>query len=137
MKKKYNFRINFSDGTVSINVSTLVFPKPIILHAAYHFIEAGKVIVEKAKNNQVAVTLIPDGEIEESDLEELGYEFNIQLISSFVENIESERHLGLREEMMRAALSPQFMSSGLKARPQDMSSVPHNASARSRSRQSG
>lgn len=115
MKKKYNFKINSSNKTVSINISSSVFPRPAILRAAYHFIEEAKVIVggdEKA----ITVTLIPDEKVQDFDLEELAYEFNIQLISSFVEDVESERHAKLREEMMRAALSPQ----SIPIRPQGM-----------------
>ena len=40
-------------------------------------------------------------------MEELAYEFNIQLISSFVEEEESGKHAGVREAMMKAALLPQ------------------------------
>jgi len=104
MKEKYNFKIDSVNKTVSISISPLIFPRPVILHAAYHFIEEGKVIIE-GEDEMVKVVLIPDNKAQESDLEELAYEFNIQLISSFVENEESERHAGIRETMLKAALS--------------------------------
>jgi len=106
MKEKYNFKIDSSNKTVSISVSSLIFPKPVILRAAYHFIEEGKVVVE-GDDKMITVTIIPD-RAAEPDLEELAYEFNIQLISSFVEDEESKKHVGARETMLRAALlSPQ------------------------------
>ena len=108
MKDKYNFRVDFANQKVSIEVSTAIFPVPVILHTAYHFIDEGKVIVKESKQGKVVITLIPEkNPTKESDLENLAYEFNIQLISSFVENTESERHAKLRDEMMKAALSPQ------------------------------
>jgi His-Xaa-Ser system protein HxsD len=105
MKEKYNFKIDSSNKTVSIAISPLIFPTPVILHAAYHFIEDRKVIVG-GDNDIITVTLIPNKKVEFTDLEELAYEFNIQLISSFVEDEESRKHAGVREAMLKAALAP-------------------------------
>jgi len=103
MKEKYNFRIDSANGTVAIDVSLSVYPKPVILHAAYHFIEEGKVILEGG-DKIITVTLILDKKLDEAELEEIAYEFNIQLISSFVESVESERHAKIRDEIVGAAL---------------------------------
>ena len=108
MKDKYNFRVDFANQKVSIEVSTAIFPVPVILHTAYHFIDEGKVIVKESKQGKVVITLIPEkNPTKESDLENLAYEFNIQLISSFVEGEESKKHAGIRDTMMKAALLPQ------------------------------
>ena len=104
MKEKYNFKIDSVNNTVLIEVSPAVFPKSVILHAAYHFIEDEKVIIEGGEE-KITVTLIPEEKLKEDNLEELAYEFNIQLISSFVEGEESRKHAGIRDTMMRAALS--------------------------------
>jgi len=66
-----------------------------------------EVELEKGKKDKVIVTLIPEHEFKESDLENLAYELNIQLISSFVEEEESRKHIGIRDTMMKAALLPQ------------------------------
>jgi His-Xaa-Ser system protein HxsD len=128
MKKKYNFEINFSNQTVSIEVSPLIFPTPVILHAAYHFIDDAKVIVDEVNDKKIAAILIPNKKLEESELEELAYEFNIQLISSFVEGVESEKNVGIRETIMKAALLPQVLQAEKpldpKLKREDSSSLP-------------
>ena len=110
MKDKYNFKIGSPSREVSIRVSSEIFPIPVILHAAYYFIDEAKVIAEKGKKDEVIVTLIPEQEMKEPDLENLAYEFNIQLISSFVEEEESRKHVGVRDTMMKAALLPPISS---------------------------
>lgn len=106
MKEKYNFKIDSNNKTLTVEVSPAVFPKPAILQAAYHFIEDARVIVE-GEDSLIKITLIPNSEATEAELEELAYEFNIQLISSAVEEVEGERYAKLREEMVKAALRPQ------------------------------
>jgi len=103
MEEKYNFRIDSFSRSISIRISLEIFPISVILHSAYHFIDESKVIVEPDKKNKIVVTLIPD---KKTDLENLAYEFNIQLISSFVEEEESKIHAGIRDTMMKAALLP-------------------------------
>lgn len=108
MKEKYNFKLDLLNQSVSIKVSSAIFPAVVILRAAYHFIDEAKVIVGQDKKDKVLITFIPEKKpLKESDLEELAYEFNIQLISSFVEEEESRKHAGLREIMMKSALLPQ------------------------------
>lgn len=102
--EKYNFKIDPVNKNVAVTVSTAVFPSQIVLHATYHFIEEGKVIVE-GDEKTITVILVPEKRNSESELEELAYEFNLQLVTSFVENTEGERYAKLREEMMRAAIS--------------------------------
>jgi len=109
MKEKYNFKIDAVRGVVTIDVPLTIYPKSIILQAAYRFIEEGKVVLGDG-DEIITVTLIPERKIGEAELEELAYEFNIQLISSFVENTESEKHSKTRDELMRAALFPSYPS---------------------------
>jgi len=108
--KKYNFEIDPDNKTVSFDVSSLLFPKSVIFSAAYRFIEDGKVIIG-GNDKIIRVTIIPVKEATAPDLEELAYEFNIQLISSFVEDEESRKHAGIRETILKAAVLPQGFSS--------------------------
>lgn len=122
MKEKYNFKIDLNNSTISVEVSPSIFPPAVILHAAYHFIEEANVIVKEGggsdEKNKIIVTFIPKRDsIKESDLDELGYEFNIQLISSFVEEEESRKHAGVRDAMMRAAFSPPQIQRGPRPIP--------------------
>ena len=105
MKEKFNFKIDSLNQTVSIEISSLIFPIPVILLTAYHFIGDKKVIIEKGNEDKVIVTLVTKQKLDESDLEELAYDFNFQLISSFVIDEKERRHAGIRETMMKAALS--------------------------------
>ncbi len=114
--KKYNFKIDSSSQTVSFKISPLLFPKAVILQAAYHFIEDGKVVVE-GEDKIIIVTIIPNKAVTKSDLEELAYEFNIQLISSFVEGEESKKHAKIRETMLKAAVLPQTPPSFSRSTP--------------------
>lgn len=103
--KKYNFETDILNRTVSIEVSPSIFPPAVILRAAYHFIETANVIIGETNESKVAVTLIlKKDKVTELELEEIAYEFNIQLISSSVEEEESRKHAGARDMMMRAAL---------------------------------
>jgi len=106
MREKYNFKIESSDKTLLIEVPLSIFPPAVVLRTAYHFIEQANVIVGEAKENKIAVTLIfKKDSLSEPDLEELAYEFNLQLISCSVEEEESRKHASARDAMMRAALS--------------------------------
>ena len=108
MKEKYNFKIDSANQAVSIDIPSSIFPNQVVLRAVYHFIEEAKVIVD-GNNGVIVVTLIPNQKAEEATLEELAYEFNIQLVSAYVEGVESERHAKLRDDIMRAALAPGTM----------------------------
>ena len=105
MKKKYNFKIDYSNQEVLIEVSTRIFPVSVILNAAYYFIDDFKVIAQDEKRGKISIVFIPEKD-SKRDLEELAYEFNIQLISSFVEDKESAKHAGVRETLLKAALLP-------------------------------
>lgn len=107
MIKKYNFKVDSSGSSVTIKVPLAIYPRPTILHAAYHFIDEDRVILSGGRKN-IAVTFIPEKKTGEAELAELAYEFNIQLISSFIESAESEKHAKVRDEMMRAAFSSPF-----------------------------
>lgn len=107
MKEKYNFKIDPQQKSVLIEVPTSIYPVSVILHAAYVFIEEAKVIVEEGGDNKIIVNFIPEGKVEEKDLEELAYQFNVQLISSFCEEVESRKYAQTRNALMRAALTPQ------------------------------
>ena len=128
--KKYNFNIDLTKKNVSIEVLTSIFPISTILHAAYHFIEEAKVIVDQDKDrnkDKIIVTFIPEeNQVKELDLEELAYEFNIQLINSFLEDVESKRHAGLREALMKAAIFPQEMRPRPQSAPPPRPSPPQD-----------
>lgn len=103
--EKYNFKINPKEKTVCLTVSRAIFPSQVVLHAAYHFIEEAKLVVE-GDEKTITVTFIPEKRNSLTELEELAYEFNLQLVTSFLENVEAERYAELREEMMRRAVFP-------------------------------
>lgn len=124
MKEKYNFKIDSSDKRVLIEVSPAIFPLPVILHAVYHFIDEARVIVGEGGKGKIMIALIPNKKIGEADLENLAYEFNIQLISSFVESEESEKQAGVRETIMKAALLPQIQSPPRSESPPEKPSQP-------------
>lgn len=107
MKEKYNFQIEPTEKTVSVNLPKSIFPVSVILHTAYLYIEKADIIVDE-RGEKVTVTFILDKEqIKEADLEKFALEFNKQLICVFVEETESRKHVGARDAMLRAALMPQ------------------------------
>lgn len=102
--EKHNFKIDLFNKTVSISVSPLIFPVHVILHAAYHFIDNTNVIVS-GDREKITVTLISNVDnVKELDLEKLAYEFNVQLISSFVEEVEARKYADIRNTMVKTAL---------------------------------
>lgn len=114
LMEKHNFKINSSNQTVSLEISREIFPVPVILRTTYHFIDDVEVIVKPGKKNLVIVILIKkDKNTKVSELENLAYEFNVQLVSSFVEEEESKKHVGIRDTMMKAALFSQPKNSSL------------------------
>lgn len=108
MKEKHNFKVDSANSAVLIDIPSPIFPTPVVLRAVYHFIDEARVIVGRDKET-IVVTLIPNQKADETALEEMAYEFNIQLVSSYVEEAESERHTKLRDDIMRAALLPRTM----------------------------
>jgi len=120
MKEKYNFEIDANSQSILIRLSPSIFPSPAILRAAYHFIEMANIIIGETTEGKITVTLIlKKDKITEAELEDMAYEFNIQLISSSVEEEESRKHAGARDMMMRAALSaPPSPPGGFRPRPQ-------------------
>jgi len=104
--KKHNFRIDSDSKTVLVEISPRIFPVSTILNATYRFIDEAKVAVEE-KKGKILVTFILEKEAEQSDLESLAYEFNLQLIASFAEEEESKKYSGTRDAFMKAALLQQ------------------------------
>lgn len=107
--KLHNFRVNLKDGSVSIDVKSSISPIPVIMHAAYHFIDDAWVIIGGKPETAIRVTLIPthkQAKNHEHELEKLGYQFNVQLISSFLEDLEGRRYAGVRNAIVQAALNP-------------------------------
>lgn len=104
--KKYNFEINLEQKQVMIKVASSIFPVQTILRAAYHFIEETDVIVDQQKDKVLVIFIKETEQPTKESLQELAYEFNVQLISSFLEEAESNKHVSLREELVKAALSP-------------------------------
>lgn len=105
----HNFRVNLREGSVSIDVKPSISPIPVIMHAAYHFIDDVWVIVRGEPQTAITVTLIPthkQAKNQEHELEKLGYQFNVQLISSFLEDLEGRRYAGVRNAIVQAALNP-------------------------------
>lgn len=112
MEEKYNFKIDPQNQSVAVEVSSTIFPIPIVLLAAYHFINGRKIIVDKGNGDKLVVTFIPDQKLDETELVTLAYNFNVQLISSFAEEDASKKNAGIRDTMMKAALSPQWTPPG-------------------------
>jgi His-Xaa-Ser system protein HxsD len=107
MADRKNFKIDVFQKNVVIEISPTIFSIPVILRAAYHFIDDARVIVNENKKNKIEVIFSPLKMTNKEELEELGYEFNIQLISSFLEEQESKNNSGIRDAIMKAALLPQ------------------------------
>ena len=78
---------------------------PVIMSAAYHFIDDADVIIDGDPSKKVIVNLILN-DSDESNLERLGYEFNIELINSFLKDLQARRYMNVRNAMIQAALSP-------------------------------
>jgi His-Xaa-Ser system protein HxsD len=118
MEEKYNFKIDHQNQSVTLEVSSTIFPAPIVLLAAYCFIDGRKIIVDRANGDKLTVTFIPNKKSDEAELAALAYDFNVQLITSFAEEETSKKHAGIRDAMMKAALSPQWMPSDHSRRPE-------------------
>ena len=104
----HNFRVNLKEGSVSIDVKPSISPIPIVMHAAYHFIDDAWIVVGGEPQTAITVTLIPinkEAKNPKRELEKLGYQFNVQLISSFLEDLEGRRYAGVRNAIVQAALN--------------------------------
>ncbi len=104
----HNFRVNLKEGSVSIDVKPSISPIPIVMHAAYHFIDDAWIVVGGEPQTAITVTLSPintEAKTPKRALEKLGYQFNVQLISSFLEDLEGRRYAGVRNAIVQAALN--------------------------------
>ncbi len=114
MKEKYNFKIDIFNKSVSIDVAKSLFSMPAILHAAYLYIEKRDIIISEEGNKVIITFILDDQGVTEGDLEKLAFEFNKQLICSSVEDVESRKHAGVRDTMIRAALGLPQIQKGPK-----------------------
>ncbi len=105
--KKHNFEINSDERSIIISVSASVFPVSIIIRTAYQYIDGYDVIMDTAPENRISVKLISlDHKIEAPQLERLGFDFNKELLNSFLKNLNAERYADLRNSLFRMAMTP-------------------------------
>lgn len=103
---KLNFTIE--NGTAEIKVDPRIFPKEVVLRSAYKFIDRAWISVEKDGNSEkILVKLLPREKKTEKEIEKLAFSFNMNLVTSYVEDMEAERYAESRNSMIKAAMLSQ------------------------------
>lgn len=96
-----NIKIDKSGKYIEIVVNSKIFPISCIIRTLNDFIDRYYVAMDKSSSEKILVRLTPHEKI---DLKKLGYEFNTQLVASFVEGSQSRMPEDIKNVTRQTAL---------------------------------
>ncbi|MFH0832594.1 MAG: hypothetical protein V1900_02670 [Candidatus Aenigmatarchaeota archaeon] len=96
-----NLELHRKDKFVNVSVNPRLYPLEVIYSSAYIFIDRAFVMIDGDPKEEILVQLRPKND---SDIEELGREFNNELLNYMVYLHRTVKNQGLRETIMRRAL---------------------------------
>ena len=92
-----NIRINKAENSVLVTVNPKIYPLEIVYSAAYVFIDRAYVLIDGDPEKEILVDLKLK---ETGNVEELGREFNNELINYAVYAVQSARTQGVRDALV-------------------------------------
>jgi His-Xaa-Ser system protein HxsD len=87
---------------VLVHVSTRIYPKDIVYYAAYVFLDRAFVVLDGNPEDIISVELRPKQK--SKDLEELGRDFNNELLNYAVYKFQLEKNRYVRDAILKQAL---------------------------------
>ncbi len=97
-----NMQIDEKNNSVLITINSKIYPLEIVYSAAYVFIDRAYVIIDGDPEDKLIVELKLK---EKGNLDELGREFNNELVSYAVYVIQSARTQGVRDALVEKVFS--------------------------------
>lgn len=97
-----NLELNHNEKYVTIKLNPKVYSLDVVYTASYVFLEKSFVILDGDPKTEIIVELRPRDKTH--NLEDIGREFNNELISCMVYKIQSEKNKAIREAIVQRAL---------------------------------
>jgi len=96
-----NVEINEKDKICLVYINPQIYSLDVIYSAAYVFIDKAYIIIDGNPKKEIKVIIKPK---ENYDLNQLGMEFNNELLNYAVYKKQSDKNRGIRETIMQRAL---------------------------------
>ena len=106
-----NIRINKAENSVLVTVNPKIYPLEIVYSAAYVFIDRAYVLIDGDPEKEILVDLKLK---ETGNLEELGREFNNELVNYAVYAVQSARTQGVRDALVHKVFETNCEDTKLK-----------------------
>lgn len=97
-----NLEIRDDEGLLVVSVNPKIYPLNIIYSAAYVFIDKAFVIIDGDPMEEIVVEIRPKDKTQ--DLEQMGRDFNNELLSYAVYEVQSLKNAPLREAIVKRAM---------------------------------
>lgn len=100
--KKKNMVVDEENRCVRLKVNVKVYPKDVVMNAAYVFLDKHYVLIDGDVSKEIVVEISPKEKGE--DLEKIGLEFFNELTNYADYFMQSEKNRGIRELILQRAL---------------------------------
>ena len=102
IKMVANMEVHKDTNYVVVSINTKIYPIDVIQLAAYVMIDKAYIILDGDPNQEISVEL--RGKDQGISAEELGREFNNQLLNYAVYKIQSEKNKEVKDALIKSAL---------------------------------
>lgn len=100
-----NVDIDLKKKIIRINLNTMLYPRTVIMRAAYSFTESFDVGVDGDNSSTVVLIKVRTGDVKShDDFEDIVYRFYSELIHASVEETQARRYADTRNALIGAAL---------------------------------
>ncbi len=96
--------IEIHENFAIISVNPKLYPLSVIYSAAYWLLDRVHVIIDGDPETEILIEIRPKEKDKKTDLKEIGYQFNDELINYSVYTVQATRNKKLREMIMENAL---------------------------------
>jgi His-Xaa-Ser system protein HxsD len=90
-------------GVVAVSVNPKIYSIDIVYSASYVFLDRAYVVIDGDPESEIIVELRPKDT--KTDIEELGRDFNNELINYAVHRFQNEQNQGVKEAIVKRALA--------------------------------
>ena len=120
-----NVDFDLSKKVTRINLNSMLYPRTVVMRAAYSFTDSFDVAVEG--DDSSSIVFIRDNgndKLTQADFEDIAYRFYSELIHASVEETQARRYADTRNALIGAALKSLFPITGSLNIPKDTKSPP-------------
>lgn len=102
VKIKGNFEIHESENRIIVSINPKIYPLDVIYSAAYVFLDRTYIFIDGDPKEEVIIELKPKNDKE--NLENLGGEFNNELLNYAAYKAQAEKNAPIRQMIIQRAL---------------------------------